>query len=322
MAVPVLRALRNAYPASHISVACVQKNLAVFQLLTFQNELIQLEKPSAVFKLWKDRFDVILDLEPFRRTSSVVTWFTRAPVRVGFDTGARRILYTHLVTYAHDHLFEAANMARQLEIVGINASARETADLTFELPESFSLEAEQILGAHGSKGRLIAVAPGVLKPHHRWDMRKWAEVVRSILTEDTNLSVALVGGAGDRPDADNVLYAIANQERIIDLVGKLDFTHSLAILKRCEVLLACDGGVVYMAAAMGCPTISLWGPGVMERFKPPGESHIGVRKNYACIPCVTWNRLGEFPRCPYNRKCYNDVSADEVLEHYYRSAPR
>ena len=88
--------------------------------------------------------------------------------------------------------------------------------------------------------------------------------------------------------------------------------------ERCETLLACDGGVVYMGAAMGCATISLWGPGVMERFKPPGDRHIGVRMDYACIPCVTWDRLGEFPSCPYRRRCYNDLEASAVFDAYCR----
>ena len=86
----------------------------------------------------------------------------------------------------------------------------------------------------------------------------------------------------------------------------------------CRILVACDGGIVYMAACVGCATVSLWGPGVMERFKPPGELHSGVRKQYACIPYVTWSRLGEFPRCPYDRRCYNDLTAHEVFEHHAR----
>ncbi len=71
-----------------------------------------------------------------------------------------------------------------------------------------------------------------------------------------------------------------------------------------------------MAAAMGCSTISIWGPGVMERFKPPGDNHIGLRKDYFCIPCVNYSRLGEFPKCQYNRKCINDISVEEVFDKY------
>jgi len=91
---------------------------------------------------------------------------------------------------------------------------------------------------------------------------------------------------------------------------------SLAVLRASRILLACDGGIVYMGAAMGCSTISLWGPGVMERFKPPGEEHVGIRKDYFCVPCVNYSRLGEFPGCAYDRRCMKDITVDEVFENY------
>jgi ADP-heptose:LPS heptosyltransferase len=100
------------------------------------------------------------------------------------------------------------------------------------------------------------------------------------------------------------------------LVGETTFSEALAVLSKCKILIACDGGLVYMAAAMGCGTISLWGPGVMDRFKPPGENHIGIRKDYFCIPCVNYSRLGEFPPCPYNRRCYMDITAEEIFDQY------
>lgn len=316
MAVPLLRALRNAYPDSWITIICVKKNHPVLELLPFHNELVIMDEPRSVLTIIRNRYDVVLDLEPFRRISAVVAWCSGAPVRVGFDTGPRRVLYTHLVSYAHDNRFESANMAYQLRYLGIELADEESADLHFDLDLDARERANEILDQHRVQGRLVAVAPGVLKPHHRWDMKKWAGVIESIVQSDPQVTILLVGGAADRPDTDEVLRQVAGRERLIDLVGKTSLTESLSLLERCETLLACDGGVVYMGAATGCATISLWGPGVMERFKPPGDRHIGVRMDYACIPCVTWDRLGEFPSCPYRRRCYNDLEASAVFDAY------
>lgn len=321
MAVPLFRALRNAYPDSRITIICVRKNQPVLELLSFHDELLIMDKPGSVLSIFRNQFDVVLDLEPFRRVSAIVAWLSGAPVRIGFDTGPRRALYTHLVSYAHDHRFESANMVRQLRYLGIRVTDDESADLRFDLAPEIRQSALTILNERGAQGRLVAVAPGVLKPHHRWDMEKWAGVIDSIVQSDRESRIILVGGPGDRPDVDEVLRHVTDLDRVIDLVGKTSLPESLGILASCEMLLACDGGVVYMAAAMGCPTISLWGPGVLERFKPPGERHIGVRKDYPCVPCVTWDRLGEFPRCPYNRKCYQDITAAQVFESYFRWRP-
>jgi ADP-heptose:LPS heptosyltransferase len=320
MSVPLLRALRAGLPQARITVVCLSKNRAALELLPYHDELIVLNAPGGRRKLREGRpYDVVLDLEPFRRVSAIVAWFSGAPVRVGFDTGVRRRLYTHLVTYAHDHGFDSENMVRQLRFLGIAVPAAKAVDLGIDLPEEARAGGLRFLegsGADPGRDFLVAVAPGVLKPHHRWKMEEFGRLVDRILERDETARVVLVGSAADRQDADDVLARVADKERVADLVGKTSYSESLAVLERCRILVACDGGVVYMAAAMGCATISLWGPGVMERFKPPGERHVGVRKDYACIPCVLWDRLGEFPACPYDRRCYNDLTAEEVFERY------
>jgi len=321
MCVPLLRALRKAFPRSRITVACVKKSKPALQLLPYSNELIVVDEPGGPFRLLKGSFDAVLDTEPFRLVTAVIAYLTGAPVRIGFDTGPRRLLYTHLVTYAHDHLFEAANMVRELEALGIRVPEEEAVDLRFDPPSSAQVSARGILAAHGAdtnRDVLVAVAPGVLKPHHRWVMSEFAALIEAIRTGDEATKILLIGSQRDLQDSQEVLSHLSSTHRIIDLIGKTDFGESLAILEACHILIACDGGVIHMAAAMGCGTVSLWGPGVMERFKPPGDRHIGVRKDYPCIPCVTWNRLGEFPGCPYDRKCYKAITASEVAAHCSR----
>jgi ADP-heptose:LPS heptosyltransferase len=147
-------------------------------------------------------------------------------------------------------------------------------------------------------------------------MEEYAALIGMILEEDEHVVVLLMGTSEDRKDVDEVLRFSAGNRRVKDLAGLTTFGESLGILKVSRILVSCDGGAVYMGASMGCKTLSLWGPGVMERFKPPGPMHVGVRKGYPCIPCVNYSRLGEFPKCPYDRKCLNDMTASEVFEHY------
>jgi len=321
MCIPLLRSLRKAFPQGRIILACVKKSKSALQLLPYSDELVVVDEPAGMFRLLQGTFDAVLDAEPFRLVSAVVAYLSGAPVRIGFDTGPRRLLYTHLVTYAHDHLFEAANMVRHLEALGIRVPEDEAVDMRFEPPASARVSARGILATHGAdptRDALVAVAPGVLKPHHRWVMAEFAALIEAIRSGDDATKILLVGSQRDLQDSQEVVRHLSSTDRIIDLVGKTNFAESLAVLEACQILVACDGGVVHMAAAMGCRSISLWGPGVMERFKPPGDRHIGVRKNYPCVPCVTWNRLGEFPGCPYDRKCYKTITAAEVFAHYRR----
>jgi ADP-heptose:LPS heptosyltransferase len=210
-------------------------------------------------------------------------------------------------------------MVRQLEVFGILADREQASDIRFPLPVGLEERSRAILGRHSvdpARNIIVTIFPGVLKPHHRWKMEEYADLIRMILEEDDRAVVLLMGTPGDRKDVDEVLRVTGENGRVKDLAGLTNFGESLGILKATRILVSCDGGAVYMGASMGCRTLSIWGPGVMERFKPPGPMHVGVRKGYPCIPCVNYSRLGEFPKCPYDRKCMNDMTAIEVFRHY------
>lgn len=323
MSIPFLRALKQAFPTSHVTVICVKKNRAALKHVPFHDAVVVLDDLANAWsnlkRIRSGGFDLVFDLEPYRRTSSIVGWASGAPTRVGFDTNSRRRLYTHLVSYAGDSRFEAANMLYQLRAIGLAPVLEEGADMRFSLPDESRSEARDLLGEmliDPENEFLVAVAVGVLKPHHRWVMAEFARLLDLIRSEDSKVRIVLVGSPNDLADTQEVVRYLDSRERVENLVGKTGFDAALGILERCRMLVSCDGGLVYMAAAMGCATVSLWGPGVMERFKPPGERHLGVRKAYACVPCVTWDRLGEFPPCPYERRCYNELTAEEVFDSY------
>jgi ADP-heptose:LPS heptosyltransferase len=323
MSIPFLRALRENFPNIHITLISVQKNKAALEHLPYIDEVLVIDDLRKLYrtflKLLRNRFHVVLDLEPFRKISSVIAYLSGANVRIGFDTNERRVLYTHLVSYANDKYYESINMIRQLQILGMDVPYEEAIDMKFTLPDHSIKKAKEILLSYDlsrEKDFIVAVVPGVLKDHHRWIMPRFASLIDLIQWHDVEAKMILLGASADVLDAQEVLAHVSQKESVTNLVGKTDFMQALAILKACKILIACDGGVVYMAAAMGCSTISIWGPGVMDRFKPPGDNHIGIRKDYFCVPCVNYSRLGEFPRCPYDRRCIMDISAEEVFAAY------
>lgn len=329
MSIPLLKALRREFPKSGITVMCVRKNKAALESLPFIDDLIVMDVPGSTHKnlqrIRRGGFDVVLDLEPFRKISSIFAYLSQAKIRIGFDTNRRRELFTHYVSYANEKHFESVNAARQLNVLGVQLSEAEASDMSFDLPENIVQKADRMLRDHGidpDNDFIVGVAPGVLKAHHRWVMDRFSSLIERIRDESERVKVVLLGSPGDVADTEEVLQHLPNQTRVINTVGDPNFIESLAVLRKSKILIACDGGVVYMAAAMGCSTISLWGPGVMDRFKPPGENHVGIRKDYFCVPCVNYSRLGEFPRCAYDRRCLNDITVDEVFEAYTKLKSR
>jgi ADP-heptose:LPS heptosyltransferase len=323
MSIPLLKALRKNFPKSRITLLCVKKSKAGLQLTDLYDELYTIDNFKRSFKnlkaIFKSPYNVVFDLEQFRIITSVISYLTGSKIRIGFDTNNRRLLYTHFVTYANDKQYESINFINQLKVIGVEIPYEEAVDITFKLSQQEIDDAGKKLrekDINPGFQNTVAVFPGVLKAHHRWKMNEFAALTDLIIDEDENAKVLLMGTSDDIADTREVIKLLKNKNKVLDLTGKLNFTDALAVLTFCRIIIACDGGAVYMGAAMGCATISLWGPGVMERFKPPGKKHIGVRKDYFCIPCVNYSRLGEFPRCPYNRRCLNDITAEEVFNKY------
>lgn len=323
MSIPFLRNLRSAFPASHMTLVCVTKDRAVFDLVSYHDELIVIDDlvhtiPN-LWRLHRMTIDVLFDLEPYRGSSSVVSWLSGARSRVGFDTNSRRRLYTHLVMYSEESRSEPENMLRQLAVLGLQAPAEEAQNTHIDLADEHRERARRRMSEAGLDSQahfLVGVAAGALKPENQWGMSAFSSLIESILAEDQRARVILLGSAEDIENTEEVVRGLANVQRVTNLVAKTTLTESLAILESCRILVACDGGIIHMASAVGCRTVSLWGPSVMQRFKPVGDEHIGIRSDFPCVPCVTRERLGEFPGCPYERRCLTDIEVAQVMRAY------
>ena len=73
-----------------------------------------------------------------------------------------------------------------------------------------------------------------------------------------------------------------------------------------------DGGTLHMAAVAGCPTVSIWGPSLFEKWSPKGKNHAFVKKEFPCQPCV-YGRFPVFKKCSYEMKCLCDISSIEII---------
>jgi ADP-heptose:LPS heptosyltransferase len=81
--------------------------------------------------------------------------------------------------------------------------------------------------------------------------------------------VAIFGGPGERDLAQPVLDAIP-KDRLIDLVGSLELPIVAACLRRCAIFIGNDSGLMHMSAAVGTPTLGLFGPSQTTHYAPWG----------------------------------------------------
>ncbi|MNI72626.1 lipopolysaccharide core biosynthesis protein [compost metagenome] len=77
-----------------------------------------------------------------------------------------------------------------------------------------------------------------------------------------------VGGPGDRPPATPALEAAG--PRAIDCVGKGDILCSAAAIDRATLFVGNDSGLMHVSAALGRPTLGLFGPTEWWLYGPWG----------------------------------------------------
>jgi lipopolysaccharide heptosyltransferase II len=93
-----------------------------------------------------------------------------------------------------------------------------------------------------------------------------------------------------------------------NLVGKTSLSELIDHLRDCHLLLTNDTGTMHLAAALGTPTVSIFGSTEPVLTGPLGEQHTVLRYHVPCSPC--------FKReCPFGHyECMMKVSPEQAAE--------
>jgi heptosyltransferase-2 len=161
---------------------------------------------------------------------------------------------------------------------------------------------------------MVALNPGASRPHNRWFPARLGQVADE-LAASYNAHVLVLGGPGDVADSQEI--AAAAKSPVIVTAGKTSLKELAAILYRCDCLVTCDTGPMHMAAAVGTPTVSLFGPSDPTRTGPYGDFHLVLSHaaEFDCAPCF------KRPKCQ-DRDCMAAITVSEVVEAVGRQLAR
>jgi len=120
------------------------------------------------------------------------------------------------------------------------------------------------------EGPLLALAPGANWPPKIWPAERFAELARALAPRLA--AVVLVGGPADRARTAAVAAALGGALPVADLAGRTGLLTAAAVLERCALFVGNDSGLGHMAAAVGTPAVTVFGPGDPERYRPWGPA--------------------------------------------------
>ena len=101
-------------------------------------------------------------------------------------------------------------------------------------------------------------------------------------------------------------------------IEKFGWAELVAIFRRCKTFIGNDGGLMHLAAAAGAKGFALFGPSSVSKNRAYNRDIKPIYKNYNCMPCQFGvggvQMVKGFINCPYQVKCLNDISAQDIVE--------
>ena len=156
-------------------------------------------------------------------------------------------------------------------------------------------------GLGGERRPVAALAPGAIGPAKRWTSAGYAALARALLAD--GFAVWVLGG----PSEKSLAAEIVGDSDARDLTGH-DLRDAAIALAGASVAVSNDSGLMHVAAAVGTPTVAIFGPTSPWHWAPlnPLAATVVTESKLACQPCHRpVCRLG-------HHRCMEEISAAEV----------
>ena len=255
----VLRRLLDQHPDHGVTIACGPAPASLFGAVPRLERVIAMAKQPRGghwIDLWRAvagrRWDLAVDLRGSLITRLV--WARRRVRAAPDDKSLHRVRW----------LSQAFGWADDPPAPHIWTSPTQQAEAQAALPPG---------------GPILALGPTANWGGKQWPADRFAALVQQMTGPGGALAgarVAVFGAANERAMAEPLLAAIPADRRV-DLIGRFDLAGVAACLARAALYVGNDSGLMHMAAAMGTPTLGLFGPSHATLYGPWGPLTAFVR---------------------------------------------
>lgn len=308
---PALAELRKHYGDHTIDVLAEKRNSGIFSGCPYINNLLLYDRRplDTICGVIRGGYDIVIDTEQWHRTTSALSYLTRAPERVGFDTNERAELYSSRVSYSQED-YEAVSFLNLVSaLTGEEYRFDETAAFLPQTPGLNDEISAAVSGFRTGKIAVIGIFTGATVRERRWGVDKFAQLAGEFSKE--NIGVVLLGGVQEIRD-DDAFARLHENGFILNLIGETSLQETASVISGLDLFISGDTGLMHIAYGVGTPTVSLFGAGIQKKWAPRGDNHIAINRNEPCSPCT---RFGYTPGCPYGVRCLEGIGVDEVKEY-------
>lgn len=326
MTQPAWSALKEAIPDAKTDLICRSHVAPLFiedpsikRIFTIETYKYRSWLPKdfrIIEKIWKEgEYDLIIDCTENPLTAGICA-MPSAPVSLGLKRSSGFPSLRVSLSDAYDHTFTypvgepVRDVLFRLVSPWLDAHQVKKPPLLY-FSDSKMQEARDWLEKKGLIYKSYIVAhPGAKWPPRRWPLDHWWALIKKLRNE-LYYPVLLLGGISDN----SILKYIGgdSQDPSLPLLASEDIALSAAIIKMARVCVCHDSGAMHIAAAVGTPSVAIFGPMNPQKTAPlPEEGCHPLHIPMFCSPCTQYYSRN---RCRRGINfCLHAIHPDRVIE--------
>lgn len=258
VSVAFIKRLKALLPNTEIDIVLSHRNKSAFFKISglIDNKFILEKGIKSYFKILtevrKNEYDIIIDmLDNASSTSSILTRFTNAKAKLGFDKKNRKV-YSHIVGIPdkwENHILERLN-SLLLPFAGSDINEE---SMSYNLSAESKIEALELLGEKSKKIRLGINLSGS-NASKNWGTGNYIGFLKALESVEQKLEVKVFTTKSNEKQLDEIAKIFPN----IAVPFVNSFEKFTAMISTCDIVLTPDTSVVHICSAFDIPCIALY----------------------------------------------------------------
>jgi heptosyltransferase-2 len=320
MTQPLLTNLKVLYPNARIDVLASTWVAPIYRACSEVNEVFDAKFEHKQLQ-WGLRKNLAKKLEaknyqacfvlPNSLKSALIPWLANIPFRIGYRGEFRFGLIN--LSLDNPSKFNRPPMVEHYQalIQLLDDESKPLVNLTPKLnvspPAKESLE-RKLRDTHIPIGSLYVICPGAeYGPSKRWPADHFAKLASSLIAQDPNNQIILLGSKGDDAIAQEILSQAVDVKNIHNWCGSTSLDEAIALIGISKAVISNDSGLMHIAAALKIPQVAIFGSSDPAHTPPLSDKAQVIWLNMSCSPCHK-------RECPLGHlKCLKDILPEQVL---------
>lgn len=258
VSVPFLKRLKALLPNTEIDIVLSHRNKSAFFTISdlVDNKFILRKGIKGYIKLLtevrKNDYDIVIDmLDNASSTSSILTRFTNAKAKLGFDKKNRKV-YSHIVEIPNkqeNHIIERLNSL----LLPFYGSVTNEESMSYDLSAESKTEAVKLLGEKSQKIRFGINLSGS-NASKNWGTGNYIGFLKALETVTDEVEVKVFTTKSNEKQLDEITKIYPN----IAAPFVNSFEKFTAMISTCDIVLTPDTSVVHICSAFDIPCIALY----------------------------------------------------------------